>query len=272
LNKAKSFDIPKQHVFEAYQKVAKNKGGAGIDNVSMQEFEKNLKDNLYKLWNRMSSGSYFPPPVKPIAIPKKNGGERLLGIPTIADRIAQTVVTSYLEPSIDIYFDVDSYGYRPNKSALQAVSQARQRCWKYGWVIDLDIQGFFDNLDHDLVKRALEKHTDCRWAMFYVERWFKAGVQQTDGKILYRTKGTPQGGVISPLLSNLFLHYAFDKWMRKYQPNVQFERYADDIIVHCQSKAEAESILHAMEERLAKCRLTINRQKTSIIYCWSLAN
>ena len=267
MNKTKSFDIPKQLVFEAYLKVLQNKGTAGIDEVSIQKFKENFKDNLYKLWNRMSSGSYFPAPVKTVSIPKKGGGERLLGIPTVTDRIAQTAVTLYLEPLIEPSFDVDSYGYRPNKSALQAIGQARQRCWKSHWVIDLDIKGFFDNLDHELVMKAVKKHTSCQWVLFYVERWLKASVQQVDGKLIYRTKGTAQGGVISPLLANLFLHYAIDKWMRKFHPDLSFERYADDLIVHCKSKVEAEQVLKSIEQRLNECNLAVNLQKTKIAYC-----
>jgi RNA-directed DNA polymerase len=267
LGKAKSFNIPKQLVLQAYQKVAKNKGAAGVDGVSIKVFEENLKDNLYKIWNRMSSGSYFPPAVKMVPIPKKSGGERLLGIPTIADRIAQTAVVLHLEPKIDHLFDKDSYGYRPRKSALDAVAQTRQRCWKEHWAIDLDIQGFFDNLDHNLVMRALKKHTDDRWALFLVEHWLTADVQHPEGTMHKRTKGTPQGGVISPLLANLFLHYAFDVWMRGQYPETAFERYADDIVVHCKTKAQAEKILQAIEVRLAKCKLSANKQKTKIVYC-----
>jgi RNA-directed DNA polymerase len=267
LDKAKSFEIPKQLVWAAYQKVARNKGSTGIDNVSLQEFAENLKDNLYKLWNRMSSGSYFPPPVKTVTIPKKDGWQRPLDIPTVADRIAQTVVASIIEPAFENSFDEDSYGYRPRKSALEAVAKARQRCWKYQWVVDLDIKGFFENLHHDLLLRAVKKHVTTMWTLFYVERWLKAAVMPSDGSLVSREKGTPQGGVVSPLLANLFLHYAFDKWIRKYHPNVQFERYADDIVIHCQNKQQAEFIKHAVELRLATCKLGLNQQKTKVVYC-----
>lgn len=267
MSKAKSFEIPKQLVWAAYQKVVRNKGSAGIDEVSLQTFTDNLKDNLYKLWNRMSSGSYFPPPVKTVLIPKKDGGQRPLGIPTVADRIAQTVVASIIEPQLEPCFDEDSYGYRPKKSALEAIGQARQRCWKSHWIVDLDIKGFFDHLDHKLLLRALEKHVSEKWAMFYVKRWLRASVAQPDGTVISREQGTPQGGVISPLLANLFLHYAFDKWIRKYHPNVQFERYADDIIVHCETQLQAECIKQTIKQRLAKCKLSLNQQKTRIVYC-----
>jgi RNA-directed DNA polymerase len=267
LNKAKSFDIPKQLVFEAYQRVSKNNGAAGIDEISVKMFHEEHKQHLYKLWNRMSSGSYFPPPVRTVLIPKKSGGERALGIPTVSDRIAQTVVKASLETIIEAHFDDDSYGYRPKKSALDAVAQARQRCWKYQWVIDLDIKGFFDNIDHELVIRAVEKHTTCEWMLLYIRRWLNADVQQPDGTMVRRIKGTPQGGVISPLLANLFLHYVFDKWMRKHYPSVCFERYADDVLVHCRTKTEAETLLKAIEKRLAECKLSANREKTKVVYC-----
>ena len=210
MNKVKSFDIPKQLVWEVYQRVVKNRGAAGVDDVSIKMFHAEHKQKLYKLWNRMSSGSYLPPPVKTVLIPKKLGGERPLGIPTVADRIAQTVVKLFLEPLIEPQFDDDSYGYRSKKSALDAVAQARQRCWKNQWVIDLDIQRFFDNIDHELVMRAVEKHTSCRWVILYVKRWLQGDIHQPDGTVVKRVKGTPQGGVISPLLANVFLHYVFD--------------------------------------------------------------
>ena len=213
--KAKPYEISKRVVWEAWKRVKANRGAAGIDEETIQVYEVNLKDNLYKLWNRMSSGSYFPPPVRTVEIPKKDGGRRALGIPTVSDRIAQTVVKLYLEPQMEPCFHPDSYGYRPNKSALEAVGVARQRCWRYDWVLDLDIRGYFDNIDHELLMRAVRKHTDCPWILLYVERWLKAPVQQTDGTRTERNKGTPQGGVLSPLLANLFLHYAFDEWMRR---------------------------------------------------------
>src|SRR6266404_5982343 len=157
VSEAKPFNIPKRLVWEAYQRVRANRGAAGVDGVSLAAFEQDLKGNLYKVWNRMSSGSYLPPPVRTVKIPKANGGERKLGIPTVSDRIAQMVVKSRLEPAVDPLFHPDSYGYRPRKSALEAVGQARQRCWRYDWVLDLDIKGFFDNIDQNLLMRAVKK-------------------------------------------------------------------------------------------------------------------
>src|SRR6266513_6218412 len=215
MKKAKPFCISKKEVWEAYQRVKANKGAAGTDGQSIEDFERDLKKNLYRIWNRMSSGSYFPPPVRTVKIPKANGGERTLGIPTVSDRIAQMVVKSRLEPAIDPLFQPDSYGYRPGKSAQDAVGQARQRCWQFDWVIDLDIKGFFDNIDHELLLRAVRKHVKDPWAVLYISRWLTAPAQDEEGRLTERGKGTPQGGVISPLLANLFLHYAFDVWMQR---------------------------------------------------------
>lgn len=247
--------------------VRANHGAAGVDNESIQDYEVNLKANLYKLWNRMSSGSYFPPPVFTVMIPKSDGGQRKLGIPTVSDRVAQTVVKLVLEPMVEPYFHPDSYGYRPGKSAHQAVEQARKRCWRYNWVLDLDVRGFFDNISHELMLKAVRKHTDCPWVLLYVERWLKAPAQQVDGTREQREKGTPQGGVVSPVLANLFLHYAFDEWMRRIYPAIVFERYADDIIVHCHSEAQAQAMRQAIEERLRECQLELHPEKTKIVYC-----
>ncbi len=254
-------------MLDAFKKVKANGGAAGVDGQSIAEFEKDLKRNLYKLWNRMSSGSYFPPPVRTVEIPKDNGGIRLLGIPTVADRIAQMVVKLYLEPEVEPYFHQDSYGYRPGKSAVEAVGVARQRCWKYDWVVDLDIKGFFDNLNHEFVMRAVRKHTDCKWILLCIERWLKAPAQLQDGTLVSRDKGTPQGGVASPLLANLFLHYAFDEWMKRMCPGIPFERYADDIIAHCVSEQQAKWLKAKIEERLSQCGLELHPQKTRIVYC-----
>lgn len=267
MSQAKPYWISKQEVWKAYQKVKANKGAAGVDEQSIAEFEKRLKDNLYRIWNRMSSGSYFPPPVRGVEIPKDGGGERMLGIPTVSDRIAQTVVKSRLESMLDPLFDTDSYAYRPGKSALQAVGQARKRCWRYDWVVDLDIKGFFDNIDHDLMMRAVKKHASEKWIVIYVERWLKAPMQREDGQRIERGKGTPQGGVISPLLANLFLHYAFDRWVRRSCPHLAFERFADDVIVHCRTKAEAEAGRVAIEQRLRECGLELHPEKTRVVYC-----
>jgi RNA-directed DNA polymerase len=254
-------------VWEAYKRVKANKGAAGVDSESIEVFEKKLKNNLYKIWNRMSSGTYIPPPVRSVGIPKKDGGERRLGIPTVADRIAQTVVKMYLEPKVEPYFHPDSYGYRPGKSALDAVGAARKRCWRYDWVIDLDVRGFFDNLDHALVMRAVRRYTQCRWILLYVKRWLEAPVQQEDGTLVPRAKGTPQGGVVSPLLANIFLHLAFDDWMRKTHPDVPFERYADDIVAHCKTEWHAKQVLESIQHRLERCRLELHPEKTKIVYC-----
>jgi RNA-directed DNA polymerase len=264
---AKPYVIPKQLVWDAYQRVKANRGAAGVDGESLAAFEKDLKGNLYKVWNRMSSGSYFPPPVRLVEIPKDNGGTRPLGIPTVADRVAQTVVKMVLEPLVEPAFHPDSYGYRPGKSALDAVGVARKRCWDADWVIDLDIKAFFDSLSHDLVERAVAHHTDSPWVRLYIARWLRAPVQKPDGTLEQRTRGTPQGGVVSPLLANLFLHYAFDSWMRRTFPHVQFERYADDAIVHCRSERQARAVLDAIRGRFAQCELELHATKTRIVYC-----
>jgi len=266
-SKTKSFGISKQEVWKAYLKVKSNRGACGVDKESIADFEGNLKNNLYKLWNRMASGSYFPPPTRTVKIPKDSGGTRVLGIPTVADRIAQMVVKEKLEPELEPHFHPSSYGYRPCKSALEAVGMARKMCWRYDWVLDLDIEGFFDNIDHSLLMRALRRHTDCKWILLYVERWLKAPSQLEEGKVLNRYKGTPQGGVISPLLANLFLHYALDRWMSRNYPGIPFERYADDVIVHLKSESQAECIKEAISERLAQCRLKLHPEKTKIVYC-----
>ncbi len=252
MTKGKSYEISKQVVWEAYKKVKANRGAAGVDGQSLEEFEKDLRNNLYKIWNRMSSGSYFPPPVRRVDIPKGQGRTRPLGIPTVADRIAQTVVKIYLEPQVEPHFHADSYGYRPGKSALEAVGVARKRCWRQDWVIDLDIKGFFDNLDHEFLMRAVRRHSDLSWVLMYVQRWLSAPVEHADGRREERTKGSPQGSVISPLLANLFLHYAFDEWMRRHHPRVRFERYADDVVIHAESKVQAEAKLPSSSSDFTK--------------------
>lgn len=267
MSEAKPFSISKRVVWEAYERVKANKGAAGVDSETVEEFEKDLKNNLYKLWNRMSSGAYFPPPVRTVEIPKDNGGKRRLGIPTVADRIAQTVVKMYLEPLVEPQFHQDSYGYRPGKSAVEAIGVARTRCWRRDWVLDLDIKGFFDNLDWALTMRAVRKYTDSPWALLYIERWLKAPAQLEDGTRVERSKGTPQGGVISPLLANIFLHLAFDTWMRRVHPEVPFERYADDVVVHCKTEEQARAVRMSIEERLAQCKLEVHPEKTKIVYC-----
>ena len=264
---AKPYRISKGLVFEAYKQVKANKGAAGVDGQSLQDFESDLKGNLYKLWNRMSSGSYFPPPVKGVSIPKSDGGERLLGVPTVSDRIAQTVVKLLIEPSIEPYFHEDSYGYRPGKSAIDAVGVARKRCWKNDWVVDLDIKAFFDNLDHQLVMKAVTRHVKIDWVLLYIERWLKAPMQLKGGSLIGRDKGTPQGGVVSPLLANLFMHYAFDEWMSRNYPDIPFERFADDAVLHCKSQKQAYFIKDKVAERLLQCGLELHPVKTRIVFC-----
>ena len=264
---AKPYDIPKRLVWQAYKRVKRNHGAAGVDRESLAMFDQKLASNLYKIWNRMSSGSYFPPPVRLVEIAKDDGGIRPLGIPTVADRVAQAVVKRVLEPTVEAVFHPNSYGYRPGKSAHQALELARTRCFEFDWVIDLDIKGFFDSIPHELVERAVARHTEWSWVRLYVARWLRAPLQRPDGTIEPRTQGTPQGGVISPVLANLFLHYAFDEWMRRHSPTTPFERYADDVIVHCRSEQEAHGVLEAIRERLAACGLLLHPTKTRIVYC-----
>ncbi len=267
MDEAKPFQISKKQIWDAFKKVKANRGAAGVDGQTIDDFEEDLKNNLYKLWNRMSSRSYFPPPVRRVEIPKGDGKMRPLGIPTVADRIAQMVVKQSMEPLLEPHFHEDSYGYRPGKSAVDAVGVARQRCWRYAWVVDLDIKGFFDNIDHELMMKAVRQHTDCRWTLLYVERWLKCPVQYPDGMVEVSDKGTPQGGVISPLLANLFLHYAFDKWMERDVPTVPFERYADNVVCHCSSESQDKALRHSIEKRLIECRLELHPEKTKIVYC-----
>ena len=254
-------------MIEAFQRVKANKGAAGIDDESLEAFEANLKNNLYKIWNRMSSGSYFPPPVKAVEIPKKSGGKRMLGVPTVADRVAQMVAKIYFEPTVEPYFHPDSYGYRPGKSAVDALAVTRKRCWKYDWVLEIDIKGLFDNIDHQLLMKAVRKHTDNLWVILYIQRWLRAPFQMPDGTVKERTRGTPQGGVISPVLANLFLHYAFDIWMDRNHPDKPFARYADDGAPHCRSMKGAEELHENLRKRFAECKLELHPTKTRIVYC-----
>jgi group II intron reverse transcriptase/maturase len=238
-----------------------------VDGQSLEQFAQDLKRTLYKIWNRMSSGSYFPPPVRAVPIPKKNGGQRLLGVPTVADRVAQTVVKYIGEGSLEPIFKPDSYGYRRNKSALDAIEVTRKRCWEFSWVLEFDIRGLFDNIDHRLLLGAVRKHVKCEWALLYIERWLKAPMELEDGTLVQRTKGTPQGGVVSPVLANLFMHYTFDAWMAREHPDLPWSRYADDGLVHCQTEAEALAIKAKLAARLAECHLEMHSEKTRIIYC-----
>lgn len=265
--KAKPFNIDKWRLVEAYRRVKANAGSAGVDRQSLEDFEKDLKNNLYKLWNRMASGSYMPPPVKGLEIPKKSGGTRLLGVPAVSDRIAQMAVRLELEPQVEPHFLADSYGYRPKKSALQAIEVTRRRCWDQDWVLEFDIKGLFDNIDHDLLMKAVAKRTDNPWVRLYIRRWLKAPMQLESGELVDRDKGTPQGGVISPVLANLFLHYVFDAWLTKHYPHVKWCRYADDGLVHCQSEAQARFLLGALRRRFKECGLELHPEKTKIVYC-----
>jgi RNA-directed DNA polymerase len=266
-SQAKPFDIPKSMVWEAYQRVKANKGAAGVDGQSVEQFEQDLKNNLYRLWNRMSSGSYFPPPVKAVEIPKASGGVRILGVPTVADRIAQTVVAMYLERLVEPVFHPDSYGYRPGRSALDAVAACRERCWRNDWVIDLDVRAFFDSVDHSLMLKAVARHTDAKWVLLYVARWLKAPVRQADGTLAARDRGTPQGSAVSPVLANLYLHYAFDMWLAREHPGVAFERYCDDAVIHCSSQEQAVMVRDALAARLAEVGLELHPDKTRVVYC-----
>jgi len=266
----KPFAIPKQLVWEAYKRVAANKGAPGVDSQSIAEFEADLKNNLYRIWNRMSSGTYFPPPVKAVEIPKPHGGgTRVLGVPTVADRIAQTVAALALEPRTESVFHPDSYGYRPRRSALDAVAACRQRCQKKNWVIDLDVRKFFDSVDHDLMVRAVEANVTAaqRWVVLYVKRWLKAPMALPGGTLAGRDRGTPQGSAVSPVLANLFMHYAFDTWLAREYPAVEFERYADDAVVHCVTERQAREVLAALADRMEQVGLSLHPAKTRIVFC-----
>jgi len=263
----KPFDIPKCQVMQAFKQVKANAGSAGVDHQSITQFEENLKDNLYRIWNRMSSGSYLPPPVKAVSILKKSGGERMLGVPTVSDRIAQMVVKLQIEPILEPLFLPDSYGYRPKRSAIDAISVTRQRCWKQDWVLEFDIKGLFDNIPHDLLLKAVEKHVESPWALLYIKRWLTAPLKLEDGSLQSRTTGTPQGSVVSPILSNLFLHYVFDAWITKYYPEINWCRYADDGLIHCQSLPQANRMLEILSCRFRECGLELHPEKTKIVYC-----
>ena len=266
--KGKSVPVTQKQILAGWRKVKSAKGSGGVDGMTIPKVEARLGDELYKLWNRMASGSYQPPPVKAVSVAKRDGGERWLGVPTVTDRVAQQVVKNLLEPELEKVFHRDSYGYRPGKSARQAIKKCAGECWSKAWAIDLDIKGFFDNLDHGLLLKALGRHTNQKWVVMYVSRWLKAPIKHPDRQELSaREKGTPQGGVISPLLANLFLHYAFDKWMDKRYPGVAFERYADDIVIHCQTKAEAQEVLEGVKARLRECKLEAHPTKTKLVYC-----
>src|SRR5665213_1671686 len=266
--KAKSFEIRKRLVYEAWMKVQANGGAPGVDAVSIDRFEEHEVDNLYKLWNRLSAGSYFPGPVRAVEIPKDHGlGVRVLGVPNTADRIAQTAAAMLLEEKLEPIFHQDSYGYRPGRKAQDALAMSRQRCWRKDWVLDIDVRAFFDSVPHDLLLKAVAHHTDERWVLLYIERWLTAPMQMPDGTLVAREKGTPQGSPISPLLANLFMHYAFDKWMDREYPGSPFERYADDVVIHCDTEAKALYLWAALAERLGSLGLELHPDKTKVVYC-----
>lgn len=267
MTSTKPFAIAKRAVWEAYQQVKANRGAAGIDEETIAMFDQNLSRNLYKLWNRMSSGSYVPPPVKQVEIPKAKGGTRKLGIPTVSDRIAQTVVKRIIEPTLESIFHPDSYGYRPGRSAKQAIAVTRKRCWRFDWVVEFDIKSAFDQIDHGLLMKAVRSHIKEGWMLLYIERWLTAPFEATDGKRLPRQCGTPQGGVVSPILMNLFMHYTFDVWMKRTYPNCPFARYADDAVVHCGTQRQAEEVMRSIALRLAECGLTMHPEKSKVVYC-----
>lgn len=267
MNKAKQFAISQSVVEVAFERVKLNKGAAGVDGKEIEDFEKDLERNLYKIWNRMSSGTYFPDPVKCVEIPKKTGGVRMLGIPTVTDRVAQMVAKMYLEPEVEPLFHTDSYGYRPNRSAHEAVAAARERCFKKAWVIDLDIKAFFDTLDHDVILQMVQRHTDCKWILLYIKRWLQVPMLMPDGALAERTSGTPQGSVISPLISNIVLHHVFDKWLEAKYPNTPFERYADDAVIHCETMKHAQVVLKAVTQRLVDYKLEVSPNKTKLVFC-----
>ena len=263
----KPFSISKRLVYEAWKEVRQNKGSAGIDAVGIMDYELELGKNLYKLWNRMSSGTYFPQPVKLVEIPKPGGGKRPLGIPAVSDRIAQTAVVHAINERLDREFHKDSYAYRSGRSATEALSAARERCWKYEWALDMDISKFFDTIDHELLMKAVRRHVSEKWILLYIERWLQVPYETASSERIERTQGVSQGSVIGPVLANLFLHYAFDKWMQLRYPHIQFERYADDVICHCRTKAEADEMQTVIRNRLSACKLKLNEEKTRIVYC-----
>ena len=269
--KTKTQPVSKDQVWSAWKSVKKGGKGMGIDQVGMNEIASNPRKYLYPLWNRLASGSYFPPPVKEVPIPKGKGKERMLGIPTILDRVAQEVIKVELDKTVEPLFHPSSFGYRPNKSAHQAVEQCAKNCWERWYVVDLDIKGFFDNIDHGHMMRILRKHTSQKHILLYCERWLKAPIQKQDGTMQTRAKGTPQGGVISPLFANMYLDVAFDRWMAYTQPRIVFERYADDIVIHTRSIEQSEFILDKLKIRLKQYCLDVHPEKTKIVYCYRTA-
>ena len=269
MNEGKSFQISQKEVLLAYKQVKLNGGAGGVDNIDFTKFEENLKGNLYKLWNRMASGSYHPQAVRGVYIPKKNGKKRLLGIPTIADRTAQMVVRNRFEPKVEPVFKDNSYGYRPNRSAIDAIGVTRERCWKYEWVLELDIVGLFDNIDHEMLMKAVRKHTSEKMEILYIERFLKADMLMPEGGLVKREAGTPQGGVISPVCANLFMHYALDCWMEYNFRDLPWARYADDVVIHCVSEKQAKYLKWRLDRQLRLCKLQMHPDKTRIVHCTS---
>jgi RNA-directed DNA polymerase len=264
----KSFEIDKRLVYRAWEKVRSNQGAPGVDAVSIAEFGSREKDNLYRLWNRMSSGSYFPGPVRAVEIPKEHGaGVRILGVPGVGDRVAQTAAAMLLEDKLEPIFHPDSYGYRPGRSTHDALAVTRRRCWKQNWVLDLDVRSFFDSVPHDLLLRAVAHHTDERWVLLYIQRWLTAPMRMPDGTVVAREKGTPQGSPISPLLANLFMHYALDTWMAREHPGCPFERYADDVVAHCDTEEQARALRDSIAVRLGALGLELHPDKTKVVFC-----
>ena len=263
----KPFDISEREVWRAWVKVRGNQGGAGVDGVSVEAFEEKVHDNVYKIWNRMASGTYFPPAVRAVPIPKSNGGTRILGVPTVGDRVAQTVVAEHLMARVEPVFHRDSYGFRPRRGALDAAAVCRKRCWEFDWVVEFDITKFFDSVPWDKIVACVAAHTEARWVVLYVRRWLAAGLQMPDGSVSERDLGTPQGSAVSPVLANLFLHHVFDGWMDREFPGCPFERYADDAVIHCRSLGQAQQVLAAVVARFAEVGLEVHPGKTRIVYC-----
>jgi group II intron reverse transcriptase/maturase len=268
MRQGKVFEIPKALVWKSYQVVRRNRGAAGYDGETITQFDKKRDKNLYKIWNRLSSGSYFPPPVLEKRIAKEDGSERILGIPTVSDRIAQGAIKLFVEERLDPIFHQDSYGYRSGKSAHQALEKCSQRCWTHNWALEVDIKSFFDTVRHDLVMKALHHHKMPKWVILYSKRWLQAPMAKAlgDCKTEAREVGTPQGGVISPLLANLFLHYAFDTWMERTNPTVPFERYADDIVCHIGTMKEAMRLKQLVQARFEEVSMQVNERKTKVVY------
>lgn len=266
--KTRTQPISKEQVWASWKHIKQGGKGMGIDQISIEMIEANPRKYLYPLWNRLSSGSYFPPAVREFAIPKGEGKERILGIPTILDRVAQDVIKQELERIVEPLFHASSFGYRPHKSAHQAIEQCAKYCWERWYVVDVDIKGFFDNINHEQMLTMLRKLTNEKYILLYCERWLKASIQANDGSQKMRTKGSPQGGVISPLLANIYLNEAFDIWISETQPLIVFERYADDIVIHTRSIEQSQFILDKLKVRLKQYGLELSESKTKIVYCY----